>query len=259
MITIKLLGGAKKAIGKSEVKIDKPSASVSEILQFLQGISLEPRLLEPLNLIIAINGVDSAVLSGQKTVAKSDDIVTIVTVVHGGADRPHNYDKIKGFYVSIIGIITIMNDPGTLVDNLRAIEQDLSIQAVRASAVYGTEHILAVIRIVLEAEKRRIMLANKREMELLIRLACTDQISEAINRAGLKKNMPGCFIVMSKDWTKLQQFAGYVKKNFDIDNSVLKSDDEKRVRLSSLLGLNTTIEEKEFIKYLVERAAIVMK
>ena len=138
MITVKLLGGAKKAIGKSEVKIDKPSASVSEILQFLQGISLEPRLLEPLNLIIAINGVDSAVLSKQKTVAKSGDTVTIVTVVHGGADRRHNYDNIKGFYVSIIGIITIMNDPETLVDNLRAIEQDLSIQAVRASAVYGS-------------------------------------------------------------------------------------------------------------------------
>ena len=39
MITIRLLGGAKKAVGKSAVNLDRPSASVSEILDFLTTIS----------------------------------------------------------------------------------------------------------------------------------------------------------------------------------------------------------------------------
>ncbi|HEX2557766.1 MAG TPA: hypothetical protein VHK86_05550, partial [Nitrososphaera sp.] len=71
MITIRLLGGAKKAVGKPAVNIEKPSASVSEILKFLQDISADSRLLQPNNLIVAINGVDSAALQGENTVAKS--------------------------------------------------------------------------------------------------------------------------------------------------------------------------------------------
>lgn len=84
MIAIRLLGGAKKAVGRPLVELDRDSATVSEILDFLQGISSEPRLLQPGNLIVAVNGVDSAAVAGAKTVAKDGDEVTVVTVVHGG-------------------------------------------------------------------------------------------------------------------------------------------------------------------------------
>lgn len=84
MITIRLLGGAKKAVGKPSVELDRQQSAVSDILSYLQGISAEPRLLVPDNLIIAVNGVDSAALGGQSTMVKSGDSVTVVTVVHGG-------------------------------------------------------------------------------------------------------------------------------------------------------------------------------
>lgn len=84
MITIRLLGGAKKAIGKAAVGLDRQQSSVSDILKFLQGVSAEPKLLEPVNLIIAVNGVDSAALAGPATVVNGGDTVTVVTVVHGG-------------------------------------------------------------------------------------------------------------------------------------------------------------------------------
>jgi molybdopterin converting factor small subunit len=84
MITIRLLGGAKKAVGAPSVELDRPQSAVSEILQYLQGISSEPRLLQPNNLIIAVNGVDSAAMAGPATPVKSGDVVTVVTVVHGG-------------------------------------------------------------------------------------------------------------------------------------------------------------------------------
>ncbi len=84
MITIRLLGGAKKAIGRPTVELDKAAASVSDILKFLQGISSQPRLLEPNNLIVAVNGTDSAAINGLATEVKDGDTVTILTVVHGG-------------------------------------------------------------------------------------------------------------------------------------------------------------------------------
>lgn len=87
MITIRLLGGAKKAVDKAFVELDRPEATVSEVLQFLTSIAAEPRLLQrPGNLIVAVNGVDSAALSGEETVARTGDTVTVVTVVHGGSD-----------------------------------------------------------------------------------------------------------------------------------------------------------------------------
>lgn len=254
MITIRLLGGAKKAVGKPAVDFDRPSASVAEILQFLTATATDARLLQPNNLIVAVNGIDSAALQGQGTMTKSGDTVTVVTVVHGGA----NY-TLDGNYVSIIGVQKIAEDAGKLVDRLRAQHDSVSIQAVNADAVYGAGHVLGVLRMTLEAEKRKIMLANKRETELLLKLACTDQISEAMKRAGLKKSMPGCFVAFSKDSKALRQFSDQVSDEFKVDDSVLGPDREKRARLAGVLGMNAKFDGSEFLQYLLERAAILVK
>jgi tRNA threonylcarbamoyladenosine modification (KEOPS) complex Cgi121 subunit/molybdopterin converting factor small subunit len=253
MITIRLLGGAKKAVGKPTVDFDRQTASVAEILQFLAGISTDSRLLQPNNLIVALNGVDSAALQGQQTVAKSGDTVTIVTVVHGGASR-----ELAGLGVSVIGVKRIAEDPGKLVDRLRA-GTAASIQAVDAGAVYGAEHALGVLRMALEAEKRRVMIADKRETELLLRLACTGQIAEAIKRAGLKKDAAGCFIAFSESGEALRQFSDRIRNEFEADDSVLNPAKEKKARLAAMLGIKTKFDDGEFLKYLLERAAILTK
>jgi sulfur-carrier protein len=84
MITLRLLGGAKKAIGKQSVELKTTRASIADILAFLKEIAIEPHLLERANLIIAINGIDSSAL-GENPIAKEGDTVTIVPVVHGGS------------------------------------------------------------------------------------------------------------------------------------------------------------------------------
>jgi molybdopterin synthase sulfur carrier subunit len=254
MITIKLLGGAKKAIGKPAVNFDRASASVSDILEFLTAISSQPRLLQPSNLIIALNGVDSASLHGHNTLVKSGDIVTIVTVVHGGMDC-----MLDGYHLLITGVRRIVQDPGKLVDMLRAQHNNVSIQAVNADAVYGEEHVRGVLRIVLEAEKRKIMLTNRRETELLIRLTGTNQIAEAITRAGLKKHAAGCFIAFSQDSESLRQFQSQITREFELNDFVLKPSKEKKARLVSMLGFPTKLDDSEFLRYLLEKAAILIK
>ena len=84
LITINLLGGAKKIIGASSLVFYRSTASISEILAFLQENALETKILDSNNLVIAVNGIESSALSGNDTVAKTGDIITIVSVVHGG-------------------------------------------------------------------------------------------------------------------------------------------------------------------------------
>jgi sulfur-carrier protein len=254
MITIRLLGGAKKAVGKPAVNLDRPSASVSEILDFLTTISAEPRLLQRGNLIITLNDIDSASLQGHNTTVKSGDSVTIVTVVHGGMDY-----GLDDYHLLIMGIQRIVYDPGKLVDMLRGRHGNVSIQAVDANVVYGAEHLVGVLRIVLEAEKRKIMLTNRREMELLIRLTGTNQIKEAIRRAGLKKDTSGCFIAFSQDSESLRQFESQIKSEFDLNDFLLKPSKEKKIRLASMLGIPNELNYSEFLQYLLEKAAILIK
>jgi molybdopterin converting factor small subunit len=84
MITINILGGAKKIVGTSSLEFNRSNASISEILAFLQENAAEPKILSVDNILIAVNGVESSALSGNETVAKTGDVITIVSVVHGG-------------------------------------------------------------------------------------------------------------------------------------------------------------------------------
>lgn len=84
MITLKLLGGVKFAMGKTSMVIDKSQATIKEIIEELKNESRHTKILNEQNLIITVNGVDSSVTGGKETVIKSGDILTIVTIIHGG-------------------------------------------------------------------------------------------------------------------------------------------------------------------------------
>ena len=84
LITINLLGGAKKIIGASSIVFYRPIASIPEILAFLQENAVDSKILDSNNILIAVNGIESSALSGNDTVAKTGDVITIVSVVHGG-------------------------------------------------------------------------------------------------------------------------------------------------------------------------------
>lgn len=84
MITINIFGGAKKIVGTSSLVFNRSIASISEILEFLQKNAVESKILDVNNILIAVNGIESSALSGNDTIAKTGDVITIVSVVHGG-------------------------------------------------------------------------------------------------------------------------------------------------------------------------------
>lgn len=84
MITLKLLGGVKFAVGKNSVVIDKSQSTVKEIIEELKNEAIEPKILNEKNLMISVNGIDSSVTGGKETIIKTGDVITIVTIIHGG-------------------------------------------------------------------------------------------------------------------------------------------------------------------------------
>jgi molybdopterin converting factor small subunit len=84
LITLKLLGGVKFAIGKNSLVIDKSHSTVKEIIEELKNEAIEPKLLNEKNLMVSVNGIDSSVTGGKETVIKTGDVITIVTIIHGG-------------------------------------------------------------------------------------------------------------------------------------------------------------------------------
>jgi sulfur-carrier protein len=84
LITLKLLGGVKFAMGKTSMVINKSQATIKEIIEDLKNESRHTKILNEQNLIITVNGVDSSITGGKETVIKSGDILTIVTIIHGG-------------------------------------------------------------------------------------------------------------------------------------------------------------------------------
>ena len=64
--------------------INKSQATVKDIIEELKNESRHNKILNEQNLIITVNGVDSSITGGKETVIKSGDILTIVTIIHGG-------------------------------------------------------------------------------------------------------------------------------------------------------------------------------
>jgi tRNA threonylcarbamoyladenosine modification (KEOPS) complex Cgi121 subunit len=151
-------------------------------------------------------------------------------------------------------------DAGRLLDRLRAENQGVMIQAADASAVYGRDHALGVLDIALEAMQRKVMIANRPEAEVLLRLACTDQISEAIKRARLREGAAGCFIAFSADAKVLQKFGEQLADEFALDDSVIEPSVQKKKGIAKTIGVSPDkIADDDFARFLLERAAIRVK
>ncbi len=84
MITVKLLGGARKIIGKEKISIERQSIKVNEILNMLRSMSPGSDNFNSTNMLIVVNGAESSILGGLDARVKDGDVVSIVPVVHGG-------------------------------------------------------------------------------------------------------------------------------------------------------------------------------
>lgn len=85
-------------------------------------------------------------------------------------------------------------EPKDFLDDLRSKFPKLAIQIIADDAVYDQEHLEWVARQGWLAKERGVMLAKKVELDILMRVACASQISEALRVAGARTKT---FIVLA--------------------------------------------------------------
>jgi tRNA threonylcarbamoyladenosine modification (KEOPS) complex Cgi121 subunit len=170
--------------------------------------------------------------------------------------------KLGDTFISIIGTQAIKaKDTGKVIDDLRRVSNKVSLQAIDANIVYGIEYLIEVLKITLESERRKIMIANRPETDLLLRLSYTNQISLALKYAGLKNNSCGCFVIFSKDKSQLLKLRSNIESLFEVNNVVLRPSKTKREMISYRIGLisNVIFNDSTFTRYLFERASLITK
>ncbi|MCS6768342.1 MAG: KEOPS complex subunit Cgi121 [Candidatus Nitrosocaldus sp.] len=94
------------------------------------------------------------------------------------------------YHAMLLYMDVSLDDPEEFVRSVRSVAEGLHrrtmVQMVDAHSIAGVEHLLEILTQSLEAERRSCMLARMVEVDMMLRLACTRQISEAIERVGLK-------------------------------------------------------------------------
>lgn len=198
MITVKLLGGAKRSFSSDKISIEKNSMTVSDLLVFLKdSVSQNMPAFDAKNILVAVNGVDSSALQGTETSLKDGDVVSIIPVVHGGGKMSINF-RISNYNVGLARLKKTSTDPIKLLEDLRMRFPGVIIQGIRSQYVLNASHAKRVIEISLAASKSNTLLSNKLETDILMRFACTRQISEAINKIGLRENNASVLIMIGK-------------------------------------------------------------
>ncbi len=186
MITVKLVGGAKKSFTMDQLQIEKSDISIQELLDSL--LDLKPTTspeLDTENILIAVNGVDSSAMNGKSTIIKNNDVVSIIPVIHGGSSKKLTFEILKK-QIQIVEIKGQKTIDVKFLDNLRKKHPKLQLQSVSSNFVINNYHLKKIISLSLESQKNHILLSNKLETDILMRFALTKQISTAITDVGMK-------------------------------------------------------------------------
>lgn len=184
MITIKLIGGAKKSFSTDVLEIKEDHIPLDDLLKLLS--SLKPKNTPDLdvnNILVAINGVDSSAIDGMNTIINNNDIVNIIPVIHGGSEKIEL--KLLKTSVYAFEIKPNKNIDTKYLDNLRNKFPKLQLQIISSKYILNSSHFKKILELSFESEKNNVLLSNKLETDILMRFALTTQILDAIQMVGM--------------------------------------------------------------------------
>jgi molybdopterin converting factor small subunit/tRNA threonylcarbamoyladenosine modification (KEOPS) complex Cgi121 subunit len=186
MITIKLVGGAKKSFSTDQLELDVDDITIEKLLELL--LEMKPKnapTLDINNILIAVNGADSSAMEGKMTKLKDNDLVSIIPVIHGGSNKKITISIGK----KSIQIVEIKGDKKidvSFLDELRKEFPKIKLQAISSNFILNSYHLKKILSISINSEKEKILLSNKLETDILMRFAATKQIADAITSVGIK-------------------------------------------------------------------------
>ena len=256
MITIKLIGGAKKSFNSDQLKIDKFDISVNELLQLLLKTKPENTDFDIENILVAINGSDSSAMNGKNTIVRDDDIVSIIPVIHGGSSKKLFFE-IDNRQIQVLEIRGQKTIDVKFIDDLRIKYPKIKFQAVSSKFILNSSHLKKILSISINADKNNILLSNKIETDILMRFAITLQISNAISSVGIKPTSNFILIAIGNK----KSFASiYSELSPLCVNLFLKNNDlflKKHFNISKK-HIDTVYSKTPLEDILVEKASILI-
>jgi tRNA threonylcarbamoyladenosine modification (KEOPS) complex Cgi121 subunit len=180
----------------------------------------------------------------------------------------YQYDEIN---VLVKGFFLLDNDIKKLYNSLKSIHNDINIVIVNANIVFGIEHIFGILKIINEEIKRKEERGIKNfDVEFLLRICYTSQISYAFQLLNDNKTNDFIFILFSKNLTEIKKI--YIDlKNYgkeDTSNSLIQISESKKLNILKLFfnkdlkdlgNLSIINDDLKFQNFLIERSAIVLK
>ena len=85
MNQIKFFGNICKHTNANNISTDLSNHSINQMLDILNNkYNIDQSLLDSNNLLIAVNNVEISVLNNHDTVIKNGDVISIISISHGG-------------------------------------------------------------------------------------------------------------------------------------------------------------------------------
>jgi len=257
LITVKLLGGAKKSFSTDKIILEKSADTINELITHLIEIKPKDTLeFDTKNLLIAVNGVDSSALKGYDTKISDNDEISIIPIIHGGSSRIQF--SIGQSNVEIFDIIFNKDIPRDFLDELRTSHKQLIIQAINTRFLLNAQHARKILAISLQAKKTKTMLSKKIETDILLRFAATTQISEAIKIAGRKINTDFLIIAIGKK-SSLSRLYSQLKPH--LNQKPLSRNNQPFLKKQFNISKNqlSAVQSKNSVEdIIVEKAAVLV-
>ncbi|MBI5147172.1 MAG: MoaD/ThiS family protein [Thaumarchaeota archaeon] len=258
MLSIKLLGGAKKSFGTDFLQIDIEDISIKTLLEHL--LSVKPKdtiTLDTKNILVAVNGVDSSALDGYDTVLHHNDVVTIIPIIHGGA---HTRNKFQ-VYAKSAELFHVRNVPGKNYDFLNSVRKNfpaILLEGISSKHILGMTHAKKIVEISLFAQKHNSLLSKKIETDILLRFGVTTQISDAIKTVGIASSDRFTIIAIGKK-SELDRLYKYLEPfltciSFENNSSLIQKQFKITKKHLGSIDSKTPLED-----LLAEKAAVLIR
>jgi tRNA threonylcarbamoyladenosine modification (KEOPS) complex Cgi121 subunit/molybdopterin converting factor small subunit len=249
------MGGSKKWFNNTQINIDENTSNIHELLNHLIKIKPEDTLdFNDKNLLIAVNGVDSSALNGYETKLKTNDIVSIIPIIHGGSQERIQF-RIDNYTIELFEFKKDKNIDVDFLILLRNKFPHVLLQGISSHFILNKAYAEKIISISIYAKKYNRLLSKKLETDILLRFAGTTQIKDAIKNVGISKNQNFFIIAIGKKplLDKIHKkiysdligpFSSnntrFLKKHFSISSKHIKSINSK-TPLEDLLYERATI------------------
>jgi molybdopterin converting factor small subunit/tRNA threonylcarbamoyladenosine modification (KEOPS) complex Cgi121 subunit len=257
LITIKLLGGAKKSLGTDLVLAELDNKTIKNLLEHILSIKPKNTLdLDTKNILVAVNGVDSSALSGQDTVLQPGDTVSIIPIIHGGEQRTQL--KIGSTSVELFHVTHKKDKNYEFLDSIRKRFPDLILEGISSRCIVSPTHAKKIIALSLYAQKHGLLLSKKLQTDMLLRFAATTQINFAIKTVGISRADDFTVVAIGKKSSlrHLHEYLMPYRKNL---NYAKNSKHLQRLFRISKRHIGAASSKTPLEDMLVERAAILIK